>query len=181
MENEVVNRLNKVSESIVYKNEKLKAIKEKVVYQKQTIDELTQRLVKERENESQLDDQIREETSTNKQYQSRNFQLSRELGELKIQISNSSKQLHELTEISKECFVLMLLENDQMESHCNHLDADISKAHNLSLMSTEDLLSTLDMRNELSKATASSTKVEFLKKQLASVRKAVGNQEGSLN
>ena len=58
MENEVVNRLNKVSESIVYKNEKLKAIKEKVVYQKQTIDELTQRLVKERENESQLDDQI---------------------------------------------------------------------------------------------------------------------------
>ena len=29
MENEVVNRLNKVSESIVYKNEKLKAMKER--------------------------------------------------------------------------------------------------------------------------------------------------------
>ena len=165
-----MSRLSRVTDSIASKNEKLRLINEANTRQRLVIEELSKHIFDLRSKENYITNQINEELATKKRHEDRNSHLTRELDNKKKQIIDSSKQQQALMEVSKECFVLMLLENDQMETHSNVLNAVICVARDRSLMSHEDLLSTLRMRNEISRSAASSTRVETLKRQLRSVR-----------
>ena len=165
-----MSRLSRVTDSIVSKNEKLKLINETIDRQRLIIEELTEQNTDLKAKESHMLNQMNAELYAKKQYEDQIFQLRRELDDMKTKIMNSSKQLQELTEVSKECFVLMSLESDLMETHCDALNTAISIAQNGSLMSYEDLLSTLSMRNDLCRVTASSSRIELLKEQIRSVR-----------
>ena len=170
MEDEVVNRLSRVTDSIMNKSEKLRLFNEKVVQQRLSIEALNKELLGLEAKESLLVAEVNEELAMAKRYRNENLLQRQKLDDLKAQITNLSKGLEESTKISNECFILMSLEEDQLHAYCDALSAEVSTANNRYRMSCEDLLSTFRMRSEMSRAKISSSQIEALKSQLHSVR-----------
>lgn len=158
METEVTSRLERVSESIAIKNDKLSKLKSVMTENLSIISNLKQ-VERSLEGTGALDFHIAKEKASLQEYVSRNEILSETIGitakEILANKENFSKLIGQVSEIVENSNKEIL----QSEVHCASVEETVSSLKERNLMANEDLLSTTASNRELSRHSKEQSRV----------------------
>ena len=169
MENHVLARLERVSESIATKSEKLQKLKGRIRENDHAIESLNnEKLVLG--SSTRIDYTLASETAKIEEYQSWSKLLEKSIDQAELSACRNKEKHDTLLAQVRETLNRCNEEIITMESYCKQIEENINLIQEKNLMSTEDVLSTMDQKEESSRASKTSTKVIWLKKLIASTQ-----------
>jgi len=158
MEKEVIERLERVSESIAIKKEKLKLLEIEITENSKEIENLNaeKKLLSD---SSSLDFEIAREKETLCSYKNRNSQLLRNIDDMEQQSTQLKQKLSEYNLRIQEILVLATTDIESLTHHCQEIEENINMKQETHMMASEDLVSAEVIANERDLGSKSSTRI----------------------
>ena len=158
MEKEVIERLERVNESIILKKEKLQTIQSEIQGNLQEIEFLREQ-VRHLDDVGSLDFETAQQKDMLQNYSSRNSQLRRNIEEVNEQTEYINLRLEEYNSKIKDILTLAATDSVFMERHCQEIESNINECQEAHKMVVEDLASAEAMQSEITQESKSSTRI----------------------